>query len=300
MQPALDLDKFPPPGSWDSHVHIVDEDAFPLHPLHPYRPMKAPLSSLLAFHQKVGILYPCIIAFSVYHTDNSSILDALGRLGGRARAVACINPETATDQELQTLHQAGVRGIRLNMRTRGDSFNGAAVKSAADRVRPLGWAIQLYVSLKQVTELAPLVPELGVPIVIDHIGAPEASGGPIKLQPGYTDFMELLRTGRVWTKLSGTYRFPDLPDLDEYVTDILRKAPDRVVWGSDWPHSGGVEANPGGDRKKVQEYRKVDDAAWVARCRQWCREIEGANGDALARKIWVENPRILWQHHGND
>ena len=294
------VDNFPPPGAWDSHVHIVDEDAFPLHPLHPYRPMRAPLSSLLAFHQKLGIAHACIIAFSVYHTDSSSILDALSHLGGKGRAVACIDPETATDQELQTLHLAGVRGIRLNLRTRSDAFNGAAVRSAADRVRPLGWVIQLYISLKQVIELAPLVPELGVPIVIDHIGAPESSGGPIKLQPGYEEFMELLRTGRVWTKLSGTYRFPHLSDLDEYVTDILRAAPHRVVWGSDWPHSGGVEANPGGDRNKMQEYRKVDDIAWAARCRQWCREADGGNGDVLARKIWVDNPRTLWQYYGSD
>lgn len=300
MGSVVDLDNSPPPGAWDSHVHVVDEDAFPLHPLHPYRPKKAPLSSLQAFHRNLGIAHSCLIAFSVYHTDNSSLLDALHRLEGKGRAVACIDPETVTDDELETLHRAGVRGIRLNMRTRGDALDKDAVRSAADRVRPYGWVIQVYVSLKQVIELKPLVSEIELPIVIDHIGAPDASGGPIKDQPGYSEFMDLLQTGRVWTKLSGTYRFPDLPDLDEYITDILRVAPNRVVFGSDWPHSGGVEANPGGDCNTVQEYRKIDDAAWVARCRKWCREVAGGNGNMLARKIWVDNPRELWQYDGAD
>ncbi|KAE8153536.1 hypothetical protein BDV25DRAFT_136829 [Aspergillus avenaceus] len=293
-------DTVPPPGAWDSHVHIVDEDRFPLHPLHPYRPKKAPLSSLQAFHRRVGIDHACLIAFSVYHTDHSSILDALSQLKGKGRAVGCIDPKTITDDELQQLHRAGVRGIRLNMRTRGDPLNKAAVLEAADRVRYLGWAIQVYIALEQMVEFAPLVPQLGLPVVIDHIGAPDEARGPGRLQPGYAEFISLLKSGQVWTKLSGTYRFPNLPDLDEYVTEILRIAPDRVVWASDWPHSGGVEANPGGDRQKVQDYRKVDDVAWIVRCKQWCRDVEGDFGERLARKIWVDNPIILWQWNDDE
>ena len=186
------------------------------------------------------------------------------------------------------------------MRTRSEALDIEAVKLAAARVRPLGWVIQLYVSLEQIVELTPVVPELGVVVVIDHIGAPSADKGPGKLQPGYAEFIQLLKTGQVYTKLSGVYRFPDLPDLEDYVAEILKTAPDRVVWASDWPHSGGVEANPGGDRDRVQRYRKVDDAAWVSRCRQWCRTVEGGGGERLARKIWVENPRMLWQYDGDD
>ncbi|KAF5855677.1 hypothetical protein ETB97_008612 [Aspergillus alliaceus] len=289
---SIDVDTVLPPGAWDSHVHIVDEDQFPLHPLHPYRPKKAPLSSLQAFHRSLGIEHACLIAFSVYHTDRSSILDALLRLG-KGRAVGCIDQSVISDEELQRLHEAGMRGIRLNMRTRGDPVNKAAVIAAADRVRHLGWVIQVYIALEQIIEFVPLVPRIGLPIVIDHIGAPDEARGPGRLQPGYAEFIDLLRTGQVWTKLSGTYRFPNLPDLDEYVTDILRTAPDRVIWASDWPHSGGVEASPGGDRTQVQEYRKVDDAAFIARCRKWCRDVEGGTGAGLARKIWVENPRTL-------
>lgn len=96
------------------------------------------------------------------------------------------------------------------------------------------------------------MPQISLLVVVYHIGAPDQARGPGSLQPGYAELMDLLRIGHVWAELSGTYRFPDLPDLNENVTDILPTAPDRAVWGSDWPHSGGVEADPGGDCNKVQ------------------------------------------------
>ncbi|KAE8314652.1 hypothetical protein BDV41DRAFT_213072 [Aspergillus transmontanensis] len=167
---------------------------------------------------------------------------------------------------MRSCNNADIRGIRLIMRTGVDPLSKAAVIAAADRVRPFGWVNHVYIALEQIVEFAPLVLQIGLPVVMNHIGAPDQARGPGRLQPGYAEFMDLLRKGQVWTKLSGTYRFPNLPDLDEYVTDILRTAPGRVVWGSDWPHSGGVEANPGRGCNKVQEYRKVDDTAFIARC----------------------------------
>ncbi|GAD99979.1 hypothetical protein ARB_02111 [Paecilomyces variotii No. 5] len=289
-----------PPGAWDSHVHIADEDKFPYHPLHPFRPKKADLDDLLAFQRSQGIAHSCLVAFSVYQNDNSSILDALRRLNGKGRAVVCIDPKTVTDAELRELHAAGARGIRLNFRTSSKRVDTETFErllfEAAERIRPFGWVLQLYVSLDQIAQFAAVVPQLGVTVVIDHIGHPEPSKGPARLQEGYREFMELLKSGLVYTKLSGTYRFDDLPDLDSYVQEILATAPDRVVWASDWPHSGGVSRNPGGDRKKVQEYRKVDDRAWIARCKTWCRLAGGTEGNELVRKIWVDNPRSLWQY----
>lgn len=285
----------PPAGAWDSHVHVIDEDRFPLHPLHAYRPRKATINDLRSFHNKLGISHPCLVAVSVYHTDSDSILSALSQLGDQGRAVACIDPETISDSHLVILHRAGIRGVRLNLRTRGDALDEVAVRAAADKIRPFGWALQLYVGMEQIPELAQLVPYLGVTVIIDHLGSPQPSQGPIRRQKGYVEFMDLLQSGHLWTKLSGVYRFEGLPDVDEYVEDVLKMAPDRVVWASDWPHTGGVAANPGGDKNKPQEYRRVDDAAWVERCWAWCRKVEGGDGEHLARKIWVENPRRLWQ-----
>ncbi len=280
------------------------QDKFPLHPSHPYRPQKADLDDLVRFQTAQGIAHSCLVAVSVYHTDNSSILDALRRLKGRGRAVVCIDVQTTTDDELRELHDAGARGIRLNLKTRGHRLDkqefARLLAKSAERIRPYGWAIQLYVSMAQIPLLAQVAPRLGVPVIIDHIAHPEPSNGPAQRQEGYADFMGLLRSGLVWTKLSGTYRFAELPNLDGYVKDILRTAPDRVVWASDWPHSGGPSANPGGNRKAVQEYREVDDRAWIARCKKWCREVEGGKGSVLIRKLWVDNPRVLWQYEDDD
>lgn len=285
----------PPHGAWDSHVHVLDEDRFPLHAHHAFRPRKATIRSLQAFHDRLGIKHACLVAFSPYHTDNRCLLDALSQVGEQARGVACIDPFTISDEGLEALHQAGVRAVRLNLRTRSEAFDSAVVKATANRVRHLDWVLQIYLALDQVVDLAPLVPQLGVTIVIDHIGAPHADGGPVKLQAGYSEFMNLLKSGLVWTKLSGLYRFPDLPDLEDYVLEILHTAPDHVVWASDWPHSGGAAANPGGDRDQLQEYREIDDQAWVAQCWEWCRRATGCNGEELARKIWVDNPQVLWR-----
>jgi predicted TIM-barrel fold metal-dependent hydrolase len=314
------LDVSLPAGAWDSHVHVADEvsrhthlhgvslanssqEKFPYHEFHPYRPQKADLDDLLAFQRSQGIAHSCLVAFSVYHTDNSSLLDALRRLEGKGRAVACIDPQTVTDAGLQELHDAGTRGIRLNFRTSSNRVDEATfhtlLTQAADRIRPFGWALQLYVSLDQIAQFASVVPRLGVPVVIDHVGHPEPSNGPPRLQEGYREFMDLLRSGQVYTKLSGTYRFDDLPELDSYVQEILTIAPDRVVWASDWPHSGGVSRNPGGDRNQVQEYRMIDDQGWIVQCKRWCRLVGGDNGDGLARKIWVDNPRRLWQYEND-
>ncbi|KAE8359704.1 hypothetical protein BDV27DRAFT_135751, partial [Aspergillus caelatus] len=100
---------------------------------------------------------------------------------------------------------------------------------------------------------------------------------------------------QVWTKGGGTYRFPSLPDLDEYVTDILLTALDRIVWVTDWPRSAGMEANPEGDRNMVQVCRNVDDTAFITRGRKWYQDVEGGTGELLDRKFWVENPKKLWQ-----
>lgn len=225
-------------------------------------------------------------------------------MGGKGRAVVCIDPESVTEEELQELHNAGARAIRLNLRTRGERLdkNGFAkvLTANAKRISKYGWAIQLYVSLDQIPQLADLVSTLEVPIIIDHIAHPEPSKGPVQQQEGYREFLDLLKSRKIWTKLSGTYRFDQLQGLEDYAREILTVAPDRVVWASDWPHSGGVGANPGGDRNAVQDYRRVDDQAWVARCKMWCRDVEGGNGTKLIRKIWVENPRRLWQYDHDD
>ena len=204
--------------------------------------------------------------------------------------MVCIDPDTIEDKELQEMHDLGVRGVRLNWRTEEKDVDIESLKKTAERIRPYGWCIQIYCSLSQVAQAAPAISGLDTQVVLDHLGAPFGHTPP-KLQEGYDQFLELLRGGNVWTKLSGTYRFPEVPEVGDYVREILRTAPDRVVWASDWPHSGGSKASPGGDRTQMQEYRKVDVPGFIEQCWDWCGQDE-----QLMRNICVDNPRRLWQY----
>ena len=304
-----------PRGAWDSHVHVVDEvssviqaliaiaesysqDAFPFAEDHAFRPKKATLEDLLEFEKQLGTDHVCLVAISVYGTDNDLLLQSLRHLKGKARAVVSIDPETTPDQDLDEMHALGVRGVRINLKSTSQNKTKEelikTLKRYAQRIRRLKWAIQLHIGLADIAKIATEIPNLGVPLVIDHLATPDQTLAP-RLQPGYTEFLDLLAKQLIWVKLSGIYRFAQLPELDTYVREILRVAPTQVVWASDWPHTGGVAANPEGERKALQEYRRFDVPAFVAKCREWCGDDEG-----LVEKIFVGNPRRLWQYEEDD
>ena len=212
--------------------------------------------------------------------------------------MASIDPKTVSDSELDEMHDLGVRGIRINLKSTSQNRSKedliANLRSHARRIHRLKWAIQLHIGLADMEKIADEIQDLGLPVVIDHLATPETTQAP-RLQPGYTQFMDLLSKKQIWVKLSGIYRFSKLPDLDSYIREILRIAPTQVVWASDWPHTGGVAANPLGDRHAVQEYREFDVPAFIAQCKEWC-----AKDEALVQKILVDNPRRLWQYDDQD
>lgn len=283
-----------PRGAWDSHVHVVDEEAFPFAANHAFRPKKATFEDLMNFEQQIGTDHVCLVAISVYGTDNELLLGALRELKGKGRAVVSIDPQTISDQDLDEMHALGVRGVRINLKStlqnKSKDELTTTLRSYVQRVQRLKWAIQLHIGLADIEKIASEIPKLGVPVVIDHLATPEKTSAP-RLQPGYTEFLDLLSKKQVWVKLSGIYRFAELPELDTYVGEILRVAPTQVVWASDWPHTGGVAANPQGDRHALQEYRKFDVPSFIAQCKEWCQGDE-----ALIQNIFVENPRRLWQY----
>ena len=209
-----------------------------------------------------------------------------------------INPATITEEELDELHKHGARGVRLNLKTIGAQPDKEKFLSMlelyADKIRSREWVIQIYLGLSQLPLIADAIPTLGVAVVIDHVAHPEHDRSPYD-QPGCQEFFDLLERRQVWVKLSGTYRFPELPDLDMYIREMLRRAPTQIVFASDWPHSGGTDGNPNGDRTAYQDYRKVDDVGFVQQCLEWCDGDEN-----LMRKICVENPRRLWQYDSPD
>ena len=253
---------------------------------------------MLKFEDGLGIDHVCLVAISNYGTDNRLLLQSLRQLNGKGRAVASVDTETISDLELDEMHALGVRGIRINLKSTSQKKSKeeliAILNSYVQRIHRWKWAIQLHIGLGDIVKIANEIPSLGLPVVIDHLATPEKTLAP-RLQSGYTEFMGLLSTKQIWVKLSGTYRFSELPELDAYVREILRVAPNQVVWASDWPHTGGVGANPHGDRHALQDYRKIDVPAFIAQCKKWCGEDEG-----LIRKIFVDNPRRLWQYDDNN
>lgn len=242
----------------------------------------------------MGIDHVCLIAMSVYGDDNRSIVDALERQQGKGRAVVCIDPRKIKDEELDRLHRIGARGVRINLKTFGKEPRKddliSMLQLHANKIKRLGWVMQVFISLHQFPLIAEEIPKLEVPVVIDHLGFPSEKS-PVQQQTGYKELMDALSSDHIWIKLSGTYRFPHVPNLESYVKEVLQAAPHRIVWASDWPHSGSTENNPGGDRFKHQEYRKVDDIGFLRRCIDWCD-----GNESVIRKIWVDNPRRLWQH----
>ena len=238
------------------------------------------------------------MAISVYGTDNRLLLQSLRHLKGKGRAVASMDPKAISDSELDEMHDLGVRGVRINLKSTSQKQSReelvANLRSYARRIHHLKWAIQLHVGLADIEKIADEIPNLGLPVVIDHLATPEKTQVP-RLQPGYTQYMDLLSKKQIWVKLSGIYRFSQLPEMDSYIREILQIAPTQVVWASDWPHTGGVTANPQGDRQAVQEYRKFDVPAFIAQCKEWCVQDE-----ALIQKIFVDNPRRLWQYEDQD
>jgi predicted TIM-barrel fold metal-dependent hydrolase len=266
-----------------------------------YTPKSAPYDELMVWENHIGVQHACIIAMAAYGMDNSSMLAALEKLGGKGRGVVVINPDTITDEELNRMHAIGVRGIRVNFHTRKDKITREAfrtlVQKYANRIRRLNWVIQFWIELYQFALVADVIPELGVDVVVDHLGGPHSTTMPIQQQEGQKEVLKLLREKKMYVKLSGIYRFngEGMPGLDEYITEILRDAPDQVVWGSDRPHPAGPERNPDGDRMKTQDYLEIDIPAFIERCRAWA-----GHDEALIKKIFVDNPRRLWRYDYDD
>jgi predicted TIM-barrel fold metal-dependent hydrolase len=258
-----------PPGACDCHVHIFGPPArYPLARDRTYTPPEAPLEGLLALQERLGLERVVIVQPSVYGTDNSCTLDALRRLGPRARGVAVIEPRTP-QEELVRMKRAGVRGVRINLQTSGG--DPASIEKAAALVAPLGWHVQAFTRVSVLRQLG----SLPVPLVVDHFGLTQSMEDVRYLA-------SLLREGNTYVKLSGSHRLPIEPET--VVRALLAANPERCVWGSDWPHPFTGSRDP----SKVQPFDPIDDAAALRRLHGWV-------GDpALFRKILVDNPARLY------
>ncbi len=271
-----------PAGACDCHVHLYD-GRFPADPAARLRPPDANVQDLRALQRRIGTLRVVLVTPSTYGTDNRCLLEGLAALGAEARGVAVIGGHES-DAELLRLHEAGVRGVRLNL-SLGVSGTVDSILPLAQRIAPLGWHLQLLMAPDLLAQQAGVLRRLPVPLVFDHFGRilPALAGR----HPAYALLLELLQDGRAWIKLSGGYivserHAVDDPALDALAAGYLRAAPDRVVWGSDWPHAtatAGVQPLP-------------DDALQVDRLADWVRQ-SGDAGSTLQR-VLVGNPAALY------
>jgi 2-pyrone-4,6-dicarboxylate lactonase len=228
-----------PPLSCDAHCHVFGPAAaFPYAADRGYTPADSPKERLAALHRRLGFQRAVLVQPAAHGADHAALLDALSTSGGRYRGVALIRPDTP-ESAVAALHAAGVRGARLNFTPHlGPAPSPAAVDAVLGLIRPHGWHLALHVAGDGIAEHEALVRAAGVPVVVDHLARVDLSGGADG--PAVRALLRLLDTGDVWVKLSGADRIatapPDLSDAVALARRIAAAAPDRVLWGTDFPH----------------------------------------------------------------
>lgn len=265
-----------PANACDTHAHVISADTsrFPLSPIRSYTPVPATEDQYLAMLDAQGMTYGVLVQVSVYGTDNRYMLDVLGRHRDRLRGVAVIDPHVS-DAELDAMHAAGVRGVRVNVLFKG-GVGLHEVNRIADRIKELGWHMQFLVDARQLPELLPVMRRLPVVGVLDHMGHMPVSEG--NASPGYQAMLHLLTDYGWWVKLSGAYRISNdenrFGDTIQRAQGLVEAAPDRCLWGSDWPH--------------VAIPKMVDTGELRNQLAQWIPD------EATRHRILVHNPAALY------
>lgn len=266
-----------PAGAADCHFHIFGPyDRFPLSMTRPYTPPPALVPAYLDMAGTLGLTRRVVVQASVYGTDNAVTLDAVQRLGpAETRAVVVVD-EATNAARLRAMAEAGAVGVRFNA-VSGNGTPVAQLEALARRIAPLGWHIQIYMAGDALAELAPRLAALPVPLVLDHLAGARAAAGPDSA--AMRAAVRLLEGGRAWVKLCG-YRasHPPYADLAPLARRFLAAAPERCVWGSDWPHTQFVAAA-----------EVPDDGVLLDWLEDW------AEGDpATIARVLVTNPARLY------
>jgi len=265
-----------PPNACDCHMHIYDS-RFPVAPNAKLRPPDATIDAYRLLQKRMGTTRNVVVTPSTYGTDNSCTLDAIAKLGLTARGVAVVDT-SVSDAELKRLNDLGVRGIRFNLVQSG-ATTVDMLEPLSKRVNDLGWHVQIHMLGGQIVETADLLERLPSPIVFDHMARiPEPAGVN---DPAFATVLKLLDKGRTWVKLSGAYMDtrtgpPDYADVSKVARAYVKAAPERMVWGSDWPHP------------TEHADRKPDDAILFDLLSDW------APDEAIRNRILVDNPAALY------
>ncbi|MCA3365266.1 MAG: amidohydrolase family protein [Roseomonas sp.] len=228
-----------PRGACDTHVHIWGPfDRFPLAKGAPYTPPERSSDDLLALHARLGVERAVIVQTTVYKSDNRAMLDGIARSHGRWRGVALID-ESFDDAAFRALHEGGVRGVRFGfVKHLGGVPDLALVRRTAARIAPMGWHLVFHLDAGNIPEFLDFFGEFSLPVVVDHMGRVPVRDGLD--QPPFRLLLELLKRPNWWVKVSGAERIsengPPFADAIPFAQRLMAAAPDRVLWGTDWPH----------------------------------------------------------------
>ncbi len=280
-----------PAGACDCHVHIFGpQSRFPLEAKRLYTPAPVSMDDLASLQEALHLERAVVVQASPQGTDNACLLEALSQRPSSTRGIAVVGDDIGHDA-LAAMSRVGVRGIRLNLETYGIEDPvavGARLKAAAERVAPLGWHIQLYARASLLAALADLIAGLPCPIVADHFGRVRAADGVD--HPDLRVLLALVRTGKVYVKLSAPHRISDradYADVEPIAVAFTEAAPERMLWGSDWPHSQ-VPPRSRRSRSGFDPYRTEDDGANLNRLARWIPD------PGQLRRILFDNPARLY------
>ena len=269
-----------PNGAVDAHCHVFGPAAqFPFAPTRKYTPCDASKDQLFALRDHLGFSRNVIVQATCHGHDNTALLDACRTAGSRARGIASVGP-AVSDAALAEMHDAGVRGVRFNFVKRlVDDTPREVFAAIAARIAKLGWHIVVYFEAADLEALIPFLESLPTVLVVDHMGRPDVSKGVD--HPDFQRFVALMaRNKNIWAKVTCPERLtiagPPYDDVVPYAAHIVERFPDRVLWGTDWPHPNMKSHMP-------------DDGALV----DFIPKI--ARTAAQQKKLLVENPmRLYW------
>ena len=270
-----------PPLACDSHAHILGPAAhYAYSPARVYTPPYCLLPDYRHMLKTLGVERAVLVQPSVYGTDNTAMLDAMKAAGKRFRGVAVVSDDIS-ETELRNLHDAGVRGVRVNIVDVKDRKPGTlpfdSLKKLAQRVRPLGWHMEFLMHIDEFPDLDRTFADFPVDIVLGHLGYMRTDKGLDA--PGFQALLRLIKSGRCWVKFTGPYRISTMAlpysDVTPFAHALTAADPERIIWGSDWPHVMAKGAMPNdGDLADLL-------SAWIPDAR-------------LREQVLVKNPERLY------
>jgi 2-pyrone-4,6-dicarboxylate lactonase len=272
------------PNACDCHAHVCGpESRYPYIPERLYTPHDAPPVDYRRMLDALGVARGVLVQPSIYGSDNRALLDALAQDKQRLRGVAVV-PWDIHPAEVEALHAAGVRGVRANivdLKSGKGMLPLAELKKLAARIKPFGWHVEFLMHVDEFPDLERQLGDFPVDVVFGHLGYVNASKGID--EPGFQALLSLMKSGKAWVKLTAPYRLTasamPYPDTDKFAAALVDAAPERLVWGTDWPHVFIKTAMP-------------QDAKLLALFEHWVPDA------AMRRRILVDHPAALYGFQG--